>query len=143
MSYLTILQDGRSERMSKGKQFTQTCISEKFDASKQNNIPVTVLNILHYSYGWSDQGEMFTFTTLDQGKGSHLSEYDGTQNFKRYRYRYFFRYQIFTIPIPVLFSGTKFFRYRFLDFFPVPSFSDTGSETFSGTIFFRYRFRYH
>ena len=50
----------------------------------------------------------------------------------------FFRYQIFTIPIPVLFT--------------VPKFSDTGSETFfryqilpipvprlfSGTIFFRY-----
>ena len=55
----------------------------------------------------------------------------------------FFRYQIFSIPIPVL--------------FPVPNFSDTGSETFfryqifpipvprlfSGTNFFRYRFRYH
>ena len=26
-------------------------------------------------------------------------------------------------PIPVLFSGTKFFRYRFRDFFPVPNFS--------------------
>ena len=47
----------------------------------------------------------------------------------------FFRYQIFTIPIPVLFSGTKFFRYRFRDFFPVPNFTDTGSETF-----FRYQF---
>ena len=41
----------------------------------------------------------------------------------------FFRYQIFSIPIPVLFSGTKFFRYRFRDFFPVPIFSDTGSNT--------------
>ena len=68
----------------------------------------------------------------------------------------FFRYQIFTIPIPVLFSGTKFFRYRFRDFFPVPNFTDTGSETFfrylifpipvpilcPGTKFFRYWFRY-
>ena len=63
-----------------------------------------------------------------------MAEYDGTLNFKRYRYRYFFRYQIFTIPIPVLFSGTKFFRYRFRDFFPIPNFTDTGSETF---------FRYH
>ena len=64
---------------------------------------------------------------------------DGTQNVKRYRYRYFFsRYQIFTIPILVLFPvqifsdtgsetfyGTKFYRYRFRDFFPVPNFSDT------------------
>ena len=55
----------------------------------------------------------------------------------------FIRYQIFSIPIPVLFS--------------VPNFLDTGSETFfrysilpipvprlfSGTKFFRYRFRYH
>ena len=66
-----------------------------------------------------------------------------------------FRYQIFPIPVPRLFSGTKFCRYRFRDFFPVPNFSDTGSETFSryqffpipvprlfhGTKFFRYRFR--
>ena len=68
-------------------------------------------------------------------RSSLLSEYDGTQNFKRYRYRYFFpvpniydtdtgtffRYQIFPIPVPGL--------------FPVPNFSDTGSETF-----FRYHF---
>ena len=60
---------------------------------------------------------------------------DGTQNFKRYRYRYF-------IPVPNIsdtdtgtFFGTKFFRYRFRDFFPIPNFNDTGSETF-----FRYQF---
>ena len=46
----------------------------------------------------------------------------------------FFRYQIFSIPIPVLFSDTKFYRYRFRDFFPIPNFTDTGSETF-----FRYQ----
>ena len=39
----------------------------------------------------------------------------------------FYRYQIFPIPIPVIFS--------------VPNFSDTGSETFSTTKFYRYRFR--
>ena len=37
----------------------------------------------------------------------------------------FFRYQIFTIPIPVIFYGTKIFRYWFRDFFlyhffPIP-----------------------
>ena len=42
---------------------------------------------------------------------------------KFFRYRYFFRYQIFLIPIPRLFSGIKFFRYQ--SFFPVPIFSDT------------------
>ena len=61
----------------------------------------------------------------------------------KYEAHTFFRYQIFLIPIPVLFS--------------VPNFSDTGSETFfryqvfpipvprffSGTNFYRYRFRYH
>ena len=54
---------------------------------------------------------------------------DGTQNFKRYRYRYF-------IPVPNIsdtdtgtFFGTKFFRYRFRDFFPVPISSDTGTDT--------------
>ena len=54
----------------------------------------------------------------------------------------FFRYQIFPIPIPALysvpnfsdtgprlFSGTKFCRYRFRDFFPVPICNDNGSET--------------
>ena len=54
---------------------------------------------------------------------------DGTHNFKRYRYRYFF-------PVPNIFDtdtgtffGTNFFRYRFRDFFPIPNFSDTGSDT--------------
>ena len=41
----------------------------------------------------------------------------------------FFLYQIFPIPMPVLYS--------------IPNLSDTGSETFSGTKFFRYWFRYH
>ena len=61
---------------------------------------------------------------------SYQSVCDGTQNVERYRYRYFFRYQIFLIPIPVLFPVPNFFWYRFRDFFPVPNFSDTGSETF-------------
>merc|ERR1712051_898973 len=68
---------------------------------------------------------------------------DGTQIFKRYRYRYFY-------PVPNIFDtdtgtffGTKFSRYRFRDFFPILNFTDTGSETFSGTKYFRYRFRYH
>ena len=80
-----------------------------------------------------------TYATLCQ----YITVCDGTQNVKRYRYRYFF-------PVPNIFDtdtgtffGTKFFRYRFRDFFPIPNFTDTGSETFSGTKFFRYRFRYH
>ena len=48
----------------------------------------------------------------------------------------FFRYQIFPIPVPRLFSGTKFFRYRFRYFFTVPNFSDTGTETFLRYQFF-------
>ena len=55
----------------------------------------------------------------------------------------FFRYQIFSIPIPVLFSGTKFFRYRFRDFFRYQIFPIPVPRLFSGTNFFRYRFRYH
>ena len=53
----------------------------------------------------------------------------------RFQFQDFFRYQIFPIPVPRLFSGTKFFRYRFRYFFTVPNFSDTGTETF-----FRYQF---
>ena len=34
----------------------------------------------------------------------------------------FFRYQIFSIPIPILFFRTKFFRYRFRDFFRYQNF---------------------
>ena len=55
---------------------------------------------------------------------------DGTQNVKRYRYRYLF-------PVPNIsdtdtgtFFGIKFFGYRFRDFFPIPNFTDTGSETY-------------
>ena len=66
---------------------------------------------------------------------------DGTQNVERYRY--FFRYQIFSIPIPVLFSGTKFFRYRFRDFFRYQIFPIPVPRLFSGTNIFRYRYRYH
>ena len=66
------------------------------------------------------------------------------------------RPKIWTIPIPRLFFGTKFFRDRFRDFFryqnfsrPIPRlfsvliFFETDSETFFGTKFFRDRFRYH
>ena len=81
---------------------------------------------------------------------------DGTQNVGRYRYRYFFpvlnifdtdtgtffRYQIFPIPVPRLFSDTKFDRYRFRDFFPVPNFSDTGSDTTIKMKNSRYRYLY-
>merc|ERR1739844_104174 len=60
--------------------------------------------------------------------------YDTGTHYKSSKFQNFgdgnkFRYQIFPIPVPGLFSGTKFFRYRFRDFFPVPIFSDTGSDT--------------
>ena len=59
----------------------------------------------------------------------------------------FFRYQIFSIPIPVLFSvpnfsetfsDTKFDRYRFRDFFRYQIFPIPVPRLFSGTKFFRY-----
>ena len=79
---------------------------------------------------------LITFLTFPHSFPHFSSEpvCDGTQNVKRYRYRYFF-------PVPNIFDtdtgtffGTKFFRYRFRDFFPIPNFTDTGSETF-----FRYQ----
>merc|ERR1712001_655893 len=48
----------------------------------------------------------------------------------------FSRDQIFPVPVPVLFSGTKFFRYRDRYFFPGPIFSDTGTGTFFRDQFF-------
>ena len=79
----------------------------------------------------------------------------------------FFRYQIFSIPIPILFFRTKFFRYQFRDFFryqnfpltipippeknekfpvPVPIINLLNSKILAtkiscGTKFFQYRFR--
>ena len=48
--------------------------------------------------------------------------------FFRYRIRYFFRYQFFSIPIPILFSIPKFF--------------ETNTDTFFDTQIFRNRYRY-
>ena len=59
-------------------------------------------------------------------------------------------YQIFSIPIPVLFSvpnffdtgsDAKFYRYRFRECFPVPNFSDTGSHTTTKNENSRYLYR--
>ena len=47
----------------------------------------------------------------------------------RNRYRYFFRYQIFSKPIPIL--------------FPIPNFFETDTDTFFDTKNFRNRYRYH
>ena len=76
-------------------------------------------------YGWFNQlqGECDIPPSLNSSKTlrTYIRAYpttppvcDGTQNFQRYRYRYFF---------------------------PVPNISDTDTGTFSGTKFFRYRFR--
>ena len=51
----------------------------------------------------------------------------GTQNGKRYRY--LFWYQIFSIPIPVLFSSPNFSDTG-SETFPVPNFYDTDSDTY-------------
>ena len=55
----------------------------------------------------------------------------------------FFRNQIFSIPIPVLFPVPNFFRYRFRDFLRYQILPIPVPRLFSGTKFFRYRFRYH
>ena len=52
------------------------------------------------------------------------------------------RYQIFSRPIPRLFSVPIFSR-PVPRLFSVPIFFETGSKTFFGTKFFRFRFRYH
>ena len=55
----------------------------------------------------------------------------------------FFRYQIFPIPVPILFSGTNFFRYRFRyhqknQKFPVPGIPGTGTSHSAFIITFLY-----
>ena len=72
---------------------------------------------------WSLQSEVHIYF-FDAG----CETFFGTKFF-RDRFRDFFRYQIFSRPVPGLFS--------------VPNFFETGSETFFGTKFFRDRFRYH
>merc|ERR1712212_1326809 len=54
-------------------------------------------------------------------------------NFSNTGSEIFFRYQIFPIPVPILFSGTNFFRYRFRyhqknQKFPVPGIPGTGTS---------------
>ena len=63
-------------------------------------------------------------------------KFEKFRNQYRYRYqilqnrvRYFFRYQIFPIPNPILFS--------------IPIFSNNESDTYFNTNFFRYRIRFH
>ena len=53
---------------------------------------------------------------------------DSTSNVMRYRYQYYFRYQIFLIPIPVLFSVPNFSNTGSQTFFPIPKCSDAGSD---------------
>merc|ERR1719237_1949243 len=45
--------------------------------------------------------------------------------FCRYRFRYFFRYQIFPIPVPRLFFRYQIFPIPVPKLFPAPNFSDT------------------
>jgi len=73
------------------------------------------------------------------GSGTHYK----SSEFQNFGNKNQLRYQIFPIPVPRLFSGTKFFRYRFRDFFRYQFFPIPVPRLFSGTNFFRYRFRYH
>ena len=79
----------------------------------QNSSELLILHVCHgpHFFGWTDE------------------QCDGTQKFKRCRYQhFFFRYEIFSIPITMLFSSTKFFRYPFRDF-SGPNFSNTCFDT--------------
>ena len=58
----------------------------------------------------------------------------------RYRYRYLFRYQIFSIPVPRLLSRYKILPIPVPRLFPVPIFSDTGSDTTKKMKNSRYRY---
>ena len=68
---------------------------------------------------------------------------DGTKNVKQYRYRYFFPVTNIFDTDTGTFFGTKCFRYRFQDFFRYQILAIPVPRLFSGTKFFRYRVRYH
>mgnify|MGYP007061037427 CR=1 FL=1 len=74
---------------------------------------------------------------------------DETQNLNETESETFFRYQIFSIPNPILFPIPIFFRYRYRNFskpipilFSIPIFFETDTDTFFDTKFFRNRYRY-
>ena len=66
---------------------------------------------------------------------------DETQNLNETESETFFRYQFFSIPIPILFSIPIFFRYQYRYFFRYQNFSDTNTDTFFDTKFFRNQYR--
>ena len=75
---------------------------------------------------------------------------DETQNLNETESETFFRYQIFSIPNPILFPIPIFFRYRYRNFskpipilFSIPIFFETNTDTFFETKNFRHRYRYH
>ena len=81
---------------------------------------------------------------------------DETQNLNETESETFFRYQIFSIPNPILFPIPIFFRYRYRYFFryqnftkpipilfSIPKFFETDTDTFFDTKNFRNRYRYH
>ena len=80
---------------------------------------------------------------------------DETQNLNETESETFFRYQIFSIPNPILFPIPIFFWYRYRYFFryqnftkpipilfSIPKFFETDTDTFFDTNFFRNRYRY-
>ena len=88
-------------------------------------IPIPVLFSVPNTFD-TDTGTFSVPNIFDTDTGTFF----GTKFF-----RYFFRYQIWTIPVLRLFSGTKFFRYQIWTILAPRLFSDTK--------FFRYWFRYH
>ena len=78
---------------------------------------------------------------------------DETQNLNETESETFFRYQIFSIPNPILFLIPIFFRYRYFFryqnftkpipiLFSIPNFFETDTDTFFETKIFRNRNRY-
>ena len=85
----------------------------------------------------------------------YLAVCDDTQNLNETESETFFRYQIFSIPNPILFPIPIFFRYRYRYFFryqnfskpipilfSIPEFFETESDTCFDTKNFRNRYRY-
>ena len=91
----------------------------------------------HHRWGWITYVWM-NIIQLDECQ-THGSECDGTQNLKWNRYRYFFWYQTFPIPIPVLFSVPNFSD-SIPRLFLIPIFSDTHTNTTKNLRNSRYRY---
>ena len=112
--------------------------------------------LLHGNHCYFDRcSPFFSYPIIKYTKDDTGAVCDETQNLNETESETFFRYQIFSIPNPILFPIPIFFRYRYRYFFryqnftkpipilfSIPKIFETDTDTFFDTKIFRNRYRY-